>query len=153
MFMLQVVMVNSSWTRRHIRQLWWKLEDPKRVYPPCNTKVLQALPLQRRLKRLYLVSVAQFRPEKDHGLQLDSLALARKTALQDCGGQCMPTPLRCLHQMAKTVILPTYLNLTRWNVLSSPERFYMQESPIHRLQRVCISKCNVLSLSEHKYAC
>ena len=34
---------------------------PVRVYPPCDTRALQALPLDRRLKRLYLVSVAQFR--------------------------------------------------------------------------------------------
>lgn len=77
---MQVVMVNSSWTKKHIRQLWWKLSDAKRVFPPCNTKTLQSLPLERRLKRLYLVSVAQFRPEKDHGLQLESLALARNNA-------------------------------------------------------------------------
>ncbi len=32
-----------------------------RVYPPCDTQALQALPLDRRLKRLYLISVAQFR--------------------------------------------------------------------------------------------
>ena len=81
----QVVMVNSSWTKKHIRQLWWKLDEARRVFPPCNTKSLQSLPLQRRLKRLYLVSVAQFRPEKDHALQLESLALARKNASREGG--------------------------------------------------------------------
>jgi len=80
-----VVMVNSSWTRKHVRQLWWKLEDPRRVYPPCNTKALQALPLERKLKRLYMVSVAQFRPEKAHGLQLEALALARSDAREAKG--------------------------------------------------------------------
>lgn len=35
-----------------------------RVYPPCDTAALLALPLDRKLKRLYLVAVAQFRPEK-----------------------------------------------------------------------------------------
>ena len=74
-------MVNSSWTKKHVRQLWWKLEDPKRVFPPCNTAALQAVPLERKLKRLYLVSVAQFRPEKDHNLQLEAFALARRTAM------------------------------------------------------------------------
>ena len=78
-------MVNSSWTKKHIRQLWWKLDEARRVFPPCNTKSLQSLPLQRRLKRLYLVSVAQFRPEKDHALQLDSLALARRNASREGG--------------------------------------------------------------------
>lgn len=131
----QVVMVNSSWTRRHIAELWWQWRKPQRVYPPCDTCALQAstrqlgprpalqvnpaavpqvpprehlrskpwphpsthphthvappywprappqaLPLDRRLKRAYLVSVAQFRPEKDHALQLRALAAARAKA-------------------------------------------------------------------------
>ncbi|KAK9869054.1 hypothetical protein WJX84_010787 [Apatococcus fuscideae] len=75
-----VVMVNSSWTARHIRQLWWKLEEPHRVFPPCLTADLQQLPLDRKLKHLSLVSVAQFRPEKDHPMQLRAYAQARKWA-------------------------------------------------------------------------
>ena len=42
---------------------------------------LQDLPLDRKLKRLYLVSVAQFRPEKDHALQLHAYAYARQAAV------------------------------------------------------------------------
>ncbi|KAI3435747.1 hypothetical protein D9Q98_001805 [Chlorella vulgaris] len=84
----QVVMVNSSWTRRHIAELWWQRRQPTRVYPPCDTQALQALPLDRRLKRAYLLSIAQFRPEKDHALQLRALAEARRraAALHDGGG-------------------------------------------------------------------
>lgn len=78
-------MVNSSWTRKHIRQLWWKLDEARRVFPPCNTKSLQTLPLERPQKPLYIISVAQFRPEKDHALQLEALALARKNATR-CNG-------------------------------------------------------------------
>jgi alpha-1,2-mannosyltransferase len=63
-------MVNSSWTRRHISELWWRWGEPERVYPPCDTQALLALPLDRRLKRVYLISVAQFRPEKDHAMQV-----------------------------------------------------------------------------------
>lgn len=77
---LQVVMVNSSWTRDHIRSLWWNWHAPIRVYPPCDTDALQRLPLDRKLKRLYLVSVAQFRPEKNHLLQLQAFAMARAKA-------------------------------------------------------------------------
>ena len=40
----------------------------------------QELPLDRKLKRLFLISVAQFRPEKAHLLQLRALALARQEA-------------------------------------------------------------------------
>jgi len=39
---------------------------------PCPAPCLQALPLDRRLKRIYLLSVAQFRPEKDHAMQVAS---------------------------------------------------------------------------------
>ena len=74
-------MVNSSWTRRHIQAIWWwQRAAPARVYPPCDTADLQALPLDRRLKRLYLLSVAQFRPEKDHAMQLRAFARARALA-------------------------------------------------------------------------
>ena len=42
---------------------------------------LQALSLDRKLKQLYLVSVAQFRPEKNHSMQLRAFALARQLAM------------------------------------------------------------------------
>ncbi|KFM24507.1 GDP-Man:Man(3)GlcNAc(2)-PP-Dol alpha-1,2-mannosyltransferase [Auxenochlorella protothecoides] len=74
------VMVNSSWTKRHISLLWLGHRDPFLVYPPCNTEALQELPLSRRLKRLYIVSVSQFRPEKQHALQLRAFARARRDA-------------------------------------------------------------------------
>jgi alpha-1,2-mannosyltransferase len=100
-----VVMCNSNWTRDRIIQSWWKMgrrrkgrkkrrgnhisveeeeeeeeEDalPMLVYPPCDTKALQALPLDRKLKRLFIISVAQFRPEKNHVLQLRAFAAARR---------------------------------------------------------------------------
>ncbi|CAL8469297.1 g8838 [Coccomyxa elongata] len=78
-----VVMVNSSWTRQHISQLWWTLKKPSLVYPPCNVSHLAALPLDRKLKSLFLVSVAQFRPEKDHEKQLHAFSLARERAHAD----------------------------------------------------------------------
>ena len=42
------------------------------VYPPCETQELVGFPLQGREK--VIVSIAQFRPEKDHAAQLRSLA-------------------------------------------------------------------------------
>ncbi|KAI8646053.1 hypothetical protein BD408DRAFT_337417 [Parasitella parasitica] len=65
-----IVMVNSSWTKGHIDQLWHTKSVI--VYPPCDTERLNALPLRGR--KSMIVSVAQFRPEKDHSLQLKSLA-------------------------------------------------------------------------------
>jgi alpha-1,2-mannosyltransferase len=76
----QVAMANSSWTRRHVAAVWWARRRPALVFPPCDTADLAALPLDRRLKRLYVLSVAQFRPEKDHALQLRAFAAARARA-------------------------------------------------------------------------
>lgn len=67
----RVVMTNSSWTDAHIRALW---RVPSRVvHPPCDTSELSRLPLEPR--RNEILSVAQFRPEKDHALQLRAFAL------------------------------------------------------------------------------
>lgn len=102
-------MANGSWTANHLRQLWGV--EPSLVYPPCDTRQLQALPLEpaaavgtyesgadsarrgphgsdrrdesmsmpdhsmmRRGQRRLVLSVAQFRPEKDHAKQLHAFA-------------------------------------------------------------------------------
>ncbi|KAK8940229.1 GDP-Man:Man(3)GlcNAc(2)-PP-Dol alpha-1,2-mannosyltransferase [Platanthera guangdongensis] len=70
-----LVMVNSSWTRAHILNLWKIPRRIKRVYPPCDTSALQALPLERHAETPIFISVAQFRPEKAHGIQLEAFAL------------------------------------------------------------------------------
>ena len=66
-----VVMVNSSWTRGHVNELF---RIPKRthlVYPPCDTTTLQRLSIEKpRVNPRIVLSVAQFRPEKNHALQL-----------------------------------------------------------------------------------
>jgi len=75
----EVVMVNSSWTRGHIDRLWGvPIARISTIYPPCDTAALAALPLSRAPVPQgghLIVSLAQFRPEKDHRKQL--LALAR----------------------------------------------------------------------------
>ncbi|GAQ82192.1 UDP-Glycosyltransferase superfamilly protein [Klebsormidium nitens] len=75
-----VVMVNSSWTEAHINGIWKVPQRTFRVFPPCDTESLQALPLERPEKGRYLLSVAQFRPEKDHRLQLKAFAAALNKA-------------------------------------------------------------------------
>eukprot|EP01018_Ginkgo_biloba_P028326 Gb_03593 [translate_table: standard] len=75
-FCTHLVMVNSSWTQSHIEKLWKIPQRTKRVYPPCNTLSLQALPLERPDKDQNFISVAQFRPEKAHGIQLEAFAIA-----------------------------------------------------------------------------
>jgi alpha-1,2-mannosyltransferase len=70
------VMVNSTWTKNHIDGLWGV--KARLLYPPCNTEMAQNILLdgEARLKQgggRYIVSVGQFRPEKDHFLQLRAL--------------------------------------------------------------------------------
>eukprot|EP01038_Epipyxis_sp_PR26KG_P005155 gene5155-7175_t len=49
------------------------------IYPPCNTDELIKLPLERKVKsKRYIISIGQFRPEKDHGLQLRSFKLLQE---------------------------------------------------------------------------
>ena len=91
--------VNSSWTESHISQLWGlelsseiteSILDPEnsldnrtksrsrqgkkivlKIYPPCNTTRLQEIPLgDETTRQRIILSVGQFRPEKDQVLQL-----------------------------------------------------------------------------------
>ncbi|XP_037087057.1 GDP-Man:Man(3)GlcNAc(2)-PP-Dol alpha-1,2-mannosyltransferase-like [Pollicipes pollicipes] len=72
-----VVLVNSSWTRGHVEAVWRRPERVRTVYPPCDLGRLRQVPLAGPRTRSVL-SVAQFRPEKDHMLQLLSFALLMK---------------------------------------------------------------------------
>jgi len=81
------IMVNSSWTKSHIDEilqhsdplldaihflpylsLAHKLQTAQIVYPPCDTK--QIATFQIRDRERVILSLAQFRPEKDHAAQL-----------------------------------------------------------------------------------
>ncbi|XP_078101374.1 GDP-Man:Man(3)GlcNAc(2)-PP-Dol alpha-1,2-mannosyltransferase-like [Sander vitreus] len=92
-----VVMVNSTWTLRHILSLWRSPSRTAVVYPPCDVRAFLDVPLEDReedeeeegweelgrelaggeeedakadRKCHSIVSVGQFRPEKDHRLQI-----------------------------------------------------------------------------------
>eukprot|EP00976_Prorocentrum_cordatum_P025247 512672-Prorocentrum_minimum.AAC.1 len=68
-------MVNSSWTRAHIDALWGKRPTTVTVFPPCDVAALSAVkrPAAPSLMKAPLIaSVAQFRPEKQHALQVHS---------------------------------------------------------------------------------
>ncbi|PIA32347.1 hypothetical protein AQUCO_04500152v1 [Aquilegia coerulea] len=71
-----LAMVNSSWTQSHIEKMWKIPKLTKKVYPPCDTSGLQELPLGRSNKIPTFLSVAQFRPEKAHTLQLEAFSIA-----------------------------------------------------------------------------
>ncbi len=72
-----LVMVNSTWTYGHISYLWWFAR--KRtiiVYPPCDTDSLRTLSIENRSP--LILSIGQFRPEKDHALQIRAFARMKK---------------------------------------------------------------------------
>merc|ERR1719401_2306752 len=65
-------MVNSTWTQGHVQYLWKLAGKVHVVFPPVDTKSLRELPITNREKMI--LSIGQFRPEKDHTLQLRSFA-------------------------------------------------------------------------------
>jgi len=67
-----LTMVNSSWTKGHIQYLWKLAGKVHVVFPPVDTKSLKDLPTIKREN--IIISIGQFRPEKDHTLQLQSFA-------------------------------------------------------------------------------
>jgi len=82
-FFASSVVVNSSWTEGHISELWGCSSSQDeggggrltRIYPPCNTtNLLRRRPDESKRENIIL-SVGQFRPEKDHALQLEAFAV------------------------------------------------------------------------------
>lgn len=71
-----LVLVNSSWTRRHIESLWRTKAHV--VYPSCGVESFKEVNNSRSSeakgdsKALNIISVAQFRPEKQHHLQIEA---------------------------------------------------------------------------------
>ncbi|XP_072382621.1 GDP-Man:Man(3)GlcNAc(2)-PP-Dol alpha-1,2-mannosyltransferase [Diabrotica undecimpunctata] len=65
-------LVNSTFTMEHLNSLWNR--PLHLVYPPCETDHLKKLQRDKtRPKNIRIMSLAQFRPEKDHPLQLQAL--------------------------------------------------------------------------------
>ncbi|XP_060237431.1 GDP-Man:Man(3)GlcNAc(2)-PP-Dol alpha-1,2-mannosyltransferase isoform X2 [Meriones unguiculatus] len=71
-----VVMVNSSWTLNHILSLWKIGHCTNIVYPPCDVQTFLDIPLQENkgTSGHLLISIGQFRPEKNHALQIKAFA-------------------------------------------------------------------------------
>jgi len=67
----KVVMVNSTWTSDHINSLWGVPAKTHILYPPCNIAEFMDIPLSHTRSKSVL-SIGQFRPEKDHPLQIKS---------------------------------------------------------------------------------
>ncbi|KZT39934.1 mannosyltransferase [Sistotremastrum suecicum HHB10207 ss-3] len=95
------LMVNSTWTKNHVDAVLhhkdpllsvfaapllyllpadgqnWELSDCSIVYPPCDTSAIVPFKLEGRSRMI--VSIAQFRPEKDHPAQLRAFAALLKS--------------------------------------------------------------------------
>ena len=87
-------MVNSSWTEDHINTLWSSSKTHK-VYPPCDNTELLCIPRSfkeeehednKRMNKI--ISLGQFRPEKDHAMQIRSMFELRKI-LSDTEWECV----------------------------------------------------------------
>ncbi|OHT08890.1 glycosyl transferase [Tritrichomonas foetus] len=73
---VDLVTVNSSWTSGHITQIYGY--KPIILYPPCDCTQFCEFPLDNREKGL-IISVGQFRPEKDYPLQLKIMEQLKDT--------------------------------------------------------------------------
>lgn len=75
-----MVLVNSTWTYNHIHFLWRYAAWRKRiriVYPPCSlpsSKNASASRNENSKRQPIILSIGQFRPEKDHILQIEAMA-------------------------------------------------------------------------------
>lgn len=72
----EIVMVNSSWTEEHINSIWKCPLRTHRIYPPTDVQHLTSLPLYddtKEVDQIRIVSIAQFRPEKNHPLMLRTM--------------------------------------------------------------------------------
>ncbi|MEE6472319.1 hypothetical protein FKM82_009575 [Ascaphus truei] len=81
-----IIMVNSTWTYNHILVLWKCGDRTSIVYPPCDVQTFLNIELNQEDGREEhsIVSVGQFRPEKDHPLQIQAFnkLLSKKTPEQ-----------------------------------------------------------------------
>ncbi|XP_065058510.1 GDP-Man:Man(3)GlcNAc(2)-PP-Dol alpha-1,2-mannosyltransferase-like [Rhopilema esculentum] len=80
-----ITMVNSSWTYNHILQIWKKPACMATVYPPCDTAELAVLNNVSEDQEIKVViSIGQFRPEKNHQLQIKSFSKFLKSQKSKC---------------------------------------------------------------------
>lgn len=72
-----VVLTNSKWTQQHVEKLYWPKKCPV-LYPPCNVEQFTEMRRAPKDRVNNIVSVGQFRPEKNHQLQLMAFFRAQR---------------------------------------------------------------------------
>ncbi|CAG9461979.1 unnamed protein product [Pedinophyceae sp. YPF-701] len=104
----QTVMVNSSWTKGHIEKVW-RSKKIALVYPPCDCATLSTLPIDGRdPDRPIVLSIGQFRPEKDHVLQLR--AMKRLRNLHAASDSALRGPARTRVESCRLVVIGSTRN-------------------------------------------
>jgi len=76
-----IVMVNSSWTEEHINSLWRRKGDVHKVFPPCDVK--EVVSTREKQDKKIILSLGQFRPEKDHPLQIKAMFELRQVVTEE----------------------------------------------------------------------
>ena len=71
-YFCDLALCNSNWTFNHINNTW--KTHCEVLYPPCDIEAFLKIPIEKNPEPVKLISVGQFRPEKDHELQLQALA-------------------------------------------------------------------------------
>lgn len=82
----EIIMVNSSWTEEHINSIWKCPLRTHKIFPPCDVKQLTSLPIlsdEEKCNSIRIVSIAQFRPEKNHPLMLRAMYELRSIVKED----------------------------------------------------------------------
>ncbi|KAF8475059.1 hypothetical protein BDZ91DRAFT_712225 [Kalaharituber pfeilii] len=76
---VDVAMANSSWTAKHIRDLWPAHKEKTQVlFPPCSVAEIEAATDPLAPRKPHILSIAQFRPEKRLDLIIRAFALFRE---------------------------------------------------------------------------
>lgn len=69
---VSIGLTNSTWTYNHIKSIWFLNDDISILYPPCSTEnYIDDQPATQWDRKSIIVSLAQFRPEKRHGLIIE----------------------------------------------------------------------------------
>lgn len=85
---------NSTWTHEHMKKIWPSLYISgklTKLYPPCTVDRLLVLRKPDPTNEINIMSLAQFRPEKQQHLQLEVISelvksrLPKKIKLKMCG--------------------------------------------------------------------
>ncbi len=107
-----LTLVNSKWTQNHINAIWHYPERTHVVYPAVDTEAVSRFPLDKRDD--VVISISQFRPEKDHPLQMRAFALFKERSkgseklvmigsVRNSGDQAIVDSIRALGQKLSLV--------------------------------------------------